>query len=453
MKIPLTPPDHMEIMLKLIEGKNHQRYIYILQKNIGPLHKDDEYIHWDKLRHITPPSDLSHEEYWLALKSARSSQYRHTHLKDKHDQPFKYIITDKLLKELLWIEKNSSGSILMENEDANSRIGKSYIYNSLIEEAISSSQLEGASTTRRVAKEMIQKNRKPKDKHEKMIFNNYYAMNFIKEIENEDLTPPIIFELHRMLTDGTFDPQDEGNEGKLRKASDDICVFAPDDTLLHIPPSAKTLENRLQEICNFANSENDSNCPPVIKAIILHFMIGYDHPFVDGNGRTARALFYWYLAKNKYWLIEYISISRILKRSLARYIKSYLYTETDDADLTYFIDHQMKVIQMSIQELHDYLREKNKQIQDTKELLRSTNLVDKLNYRQIQLIERALKNPGEEYTINQHKKEYEISYQTARTDLLKLSDKLELLRKRKDRKKDVFSVPNDLAFRIQSHGK
>src|SRR5205814_10028127 len=51
---------------------------------------------------------------------------------------------------------------------------------------------------------------------------------------------------------------------------------------------------------------------PMVRSMILHFWLAYDHPFVDGNGRTARALFYWSMLRNGYWMFEYITISKII---------------------------------------------------------------------------------------------------------------------------------------------
>jgi Fic family protein len=66
-------------------------------------------------------------------------------------------------------------------------------------------------------------------------------------------------------------------------------------------------------------------------------MIGWIHPFTDGNGRTARAIFYWYMLKKGYWL-ENLSISRIIKDTLKLNMKkSILYSEADGNDLGYFI--------------------------------------------------------------------------------------------------------------------
>ena len=67
------------------------------------------------------------------------------------------------------------------------------------------------------------------------------------------------------------------------------------EKIYHQPPGHKELPKLMEKICDFANSEDDEFVHPIIKGIMLHFLIGYIHPFEDGIGRTARALFYWYV--------------------------------------------------------------------------------------------------------------------------------------------------------------
>lgn len=76
----------------------------------------------------------------------------------------------------------------------------------------------------------------------------------------------------------------------------------------------------------------------------LHFALGYEHPFRDGNGRVARALFYWFMFKNDFSAFRYIAISTRLRNAPVKYGRSYLHTEADDLDLTYFIDFQCSVV-------------------------------------------------------------------------------------------------------------
>lgn len=454
MKIPVAPPT-LDDLLRASGENNLETLLLIAGSNVGPTDAKDRYIHWDKLRHLPPPSGYTPEQYWLSIRHARRAITKTLPgFIDKNGQPFGYCIPDVVMRDILWIGENATGAIQADTGINDPKHKQTYLINTLIEEAISSSQLEGAATTRRVAKDMIRTGRAPKNHSEQMILNNYHAMSLIREFKDEPFTPSLIFELHKILTDGTLSGDDASKAGTFRDATDDICVYSKDDVLLHVPPPADELPNRLQKLCDFANSTNQIGklyVPPIIKAIIVHFMIGYDHPFVDGNGRTARALFYWLMAKEHYWLMEYISISRIIKKSPADYMRAYLYTETDSNDLTYFIVHQLDVVKKAIVDLHGYLAQKTKQLQETESVLENSDLKGLLNFRQISLLRHALKSPGAEYTFKSHKLSHDISYQTARTDLLDLAEKYKILRKSKSGKTDVFIAPAELNTLIRTY--
>jgi len=244
--------------------------------------------------------------------------------------------------------------------------------------------------------------------------------------------------------------------GQFRTSEDEIIVVdRRDNTVLHNPPDAKELPERIKRICKFANENIEkSSTPTPLRAIVLHFMLAYDHPFVDGNGRTARALFYWMMAKSGYWMIRYISISRVLKKEFGQYKSGFLYVETDDNDLTYFFIHQFSVIKKAINHLNDYLKTKSQEIESTKKLLEGKRkFAHKLNYRQLSLIKHALEHPNFTYTIEGYKNTHKIVYQTARMDLLALSEKCGLLKKEKFGKTFIFVSPSDLKKRITKNLK
>lgn len=447
MKLPSPPPD-LKVMLPTLTGS---QLMQLVARPLGPGDLKGRYLHWDKLRHLVPPEGMTPEVYWAAIKQTRKRLYRPIPLKDKAGQPFVFCIPETLMRRLLWISEQATGSIKGDSRVRDPKTRQQYLINSLIEESINSSQLEGASTTRRVAKELLRSGRKAKDLSEQMIINNYQAMRFIREYRDEPLTPSLVFELHRILTEGTLEEGDQNKAGRFRSSEDDICVFSKDDQLLHVPPVAGELEARLKALCAFANAEGeaeDEYIPPVLRAIIVHFMIGYDHPFVDGNGRTARALFYWVMARADYWLMEYVSISRVIKQAPGQYMKAYLYTETDDLDLTYFMDHQLTVIQQAISDLHAWLAEKMQALRESEEVLTGSRLQGQLNPRQLALLEHALKHPGHEYTIKEHQQAHAVVYQTARTDLLTLVAPYGLLRRVRLGKKDIFIAPADLKSKI-----
>ncbi len=446
MKIPLKPPKLDDLVVK-IAGKNPKRIVQVLSSGVRPDPKGC-YYHWDKLRHLPPPEGLTTEEWWLAIKLARKVLYRPVPHMDVRGESFQYAQPDIVQRLLHQITKDASGAIQSPEAITNPDTKDTYLVNSLIEEAITSSQLEGASTTRKVAKEMIRQNRAPKNNSERMIINNYHAMQFVSQVKNERLTSSMILELHRLLTQGTLD--NPKAIGKLRTTDDVYVGDERDATTLHILPKAKELKGRMESVCEFANDSHSATfLHPVIKAILLHFMLAYDHPFEDGNGRTARALFYWCMLNQGYWPIEFISISKILKSAPAEYSRSYLYTETDDNDATYFIAHQLEVIVRAIGDLYVYLEKKTKEIRTVENILRKApRLMSLLNHRQVALLNRALKKPHSTFYIESHRSSHNVTYQTARTDLLSL-EKLGLLEKSKAGKAFAYAVTDALRKKLE----
>ena len=442
MKIPLSPPP----LEQLLPQTGNLSLLF----SQGPLVKG-RYLHWDELRHRNPPNGLSHKEWWTGVKIARQGLLKSLPFADKRGRPIKFGMPDPVLQLLHGIDRRAAGSVAMESPIVSGEDRDRYLVSSLIEEAITSSQLEGAATTREIAKAMLRSGRKPSDRSEQMILNNFRAMQAIRELRDEILTPDLVLELHRIVTEETFD--DLTAAGRLREPGESIKVVdAQHSTVLHDPPDAKSLPKRLKRLCDFANQGEDSRpfVHPVVRAVLLHFMLGYDHPFIDGNGRTARALFYWSMARAGYWLMEYVSISRLLKEAPARYGRAYLHTETDDNDATYFIIHQLTVIDRAIHALYDYLKRKTAEQRSAEALLRHAPVLsDQLNHRQVALLSHALRHAGHGYTVESHRRSHNITHQTSRTDLVQLVE-LGLMAQSKRGRAFVFYAAEDLRSRIEA---
>lgn len=421
MNIPTPPPQLDTLLAKVLASDGGRAFAALSELEIGPA-PHGQYRHWDTLRHAPPLAEFSAESQWLMVKLARRSLYRLLPLKDPRGAPFKLALPNVALAYLHQVDRFASGSLKAAPQLTDPSTRDTYLFQSLVEEAITSSQLEGASTTRRAAKAMIQEGREPTDRSERMILNNYQAMRFLLDRKDQPLTPALLLELQARLTEGTLDEPDA--VGRLRHSEDDIVIEDETGRLLHTPPPAEELPARLDALCAYANADDQGEfLPPALRAIVLHFWLAYDHPFVDGNGRTARALFYWAMARYGFWLCEYVSISRILKRARGQYLRAYLYTESDENDLTYFALYQLRVLCRAIDDLHLFLANRAKRLRETERLVRAADGVRaELNPRQLALLRHALESPHARYTVDSHQISHGVTYETARTDLLKLAN-------------------------------
>ena len=413
------------------------------------------YVHWDTLRRqASRPAGLSAGVWWTGIRLARTGQSRPLPLLDAKGQPFTYMLPDRVQEALHLIDSRASGRVGVTDTVTNQATRDRFIVDSLIREAITSSQLEGASTTRAVAARMIRAGRRPRNRSEQMILNNYRAMRAVREMRDRALTYETVLALHREVTEDTL--ADPAAAGRLQRPDDErveVCD-ARSGHVLHRPPPAEQLPQRLREMVEFSNAEDGISglsggrfLHPVIRAIVLHFWLAYDHPFADGNGRTARALFYWAMLHRGYWMFEFVSISRFLTAAPAQYARAFLHAETDANDATYFIVHQVDVILRALDELDAYIAKKTAQVARIEQMLRRR--MD-LNHRQLALLAHAIRHPDAEFTTRSHMTSHNVVYATARADLFGLAELGFLDRHRRGRKLNVFETPPDLDARIRS---
>ncbi|NOU16296.1 MAG: Fic family protein [Bacteroidales bacterium] len=372
---------------------------------------NEKYLYWNKVKYYKTPEGISPNVLWAVIKFTRTINAKVINFGKYR---FTYNLTDPIQKELHEFDLHIGGELGTKSiipEEGKKR----YLISSIMEEAIASSQIEGAVTTRKVAKEMLRKSINPKNKSEQMIVNNYLTIKHIVDIQNESLTLEKLFEIHRLITNKTLD--DSADEGRYREDNEVNVVDVTDGEIVHTPPDFKEVPQLMNELIQFFN-ENNSNrfIHPIIKGCIIHFMVGYIHPFVDGNGRTARALFYWYLLKSGYWLTEYLSISRLIIKSKTQYAQAFLYSEVDENDLTYFINYKMKTMQLAYQSLREYIQRK---INEKKQVI-NFQKIKGVNERQSHILKWIYEEPDLLFSVKEIENRFSVSNQTARTDLMEL---------------------------------
>lgn len=430
-----VPPQWQDLLAK--DGNKLTKLLQTAEFSELLAKANQKYLHWDKFRFQPMPAGTKPELAWAFLKLSRMGNRELLPLTDERGSKFSIFLTKEHLKGLSYIDSYTSGVIASEKQFPSDTQKDQLVISGLIEEAISSSQIEGANTTRKAAKAMIETKRSPQNTDERMIYNNYLAMMKLEDWKGRKLDDSFLLELHKILSQETMDALSD--EGRFRTDADEVVVSDKlTGNVVHVPPKAKDANRLLQQLYAFANSDEDHNfIHPFVKASILHFCLAYIHPFVDGNGRSARALFYWYLLRKDYWMFKFLPISLQIKKKDSRpgYDRAFQYVESDEGDLTYFLSYKVKLACNAIEDFRKYFEKKQREANQLKQRL-LTN--EEINARQLDLIELLQRNPGATIDVEAYKERNKIVYQTARTDLLDLSAR-GILRQTKEGKKYIFS--------------
>lgn len=366
-----------------------------------------DYEYWDKAKYKKLPEGFTPQMLWANVKASR--------LRSMIPVWNKYSINlcvTSQMQRLCHEFDMKFGSFWEVEGDTQSSEKKYYLSSSLMEEAIYSSKMEGASTTRIVAKDMLRKKKSPQNKSQQMIVNNYNTIQYIVEHKDEPLTEELLLTIHRLMTEKTLDnPEDAG---RFRTNDKVVVADMVEGDIIYTPPSFQEIPEFVESLCDFFNNDNPRTfIHPIIRGIIVHFMLAFMHPFVDGNGRTARALFYWYMLKEGYKLTEYMSISRVIAKSKSNYEKAFRYVENDGNDMGYFVAYNLGALEISFQQLRDYIQRKQRE----KSAARSFMMAGNINQRQALVLQRLKEEPETIFTVKDVQEQFSVSSMTARKDL------------------------------------
>lgn len=385
-------------------------------EHLRPTLLDGRYLHWDDLRRRQPPDGIDHQRWWFATHLARRQGHATIPgFMDTRGQPFWFCRHDAIERATHELDRRDvARELLVALGDESTR--EAYRIDQLLEEAISSSLIEGARiTTRADAKTMVRERRTPATHGERMVLNNYLAMEQLLAKVDEPLSLDLLLELHAIL--GRDALEVDGAEGRLRRADEEVNVVdAITGEIWHTPPAAEQLPERLDALFAFANGDVEPKqfIHPLVRAMTLHFWMAYVHPFADGNGRIARALFYWQLLRAGYEAARYLSISGPIDRSKRAYYLSFAHSETSHGDFTYFLLNQLSVLRAANDDLTNHLREHGRRMNA---LSRSIRESESLSLRQRAALDQLLHDAHRGLTIKAHAAQRRVAYLTARRDL------------------------------------
>jgi Fic family protein len=345
-----------------------------------------KYYSWSKFKHVKLEiKDVSVEEAWAVIHKWRTLLNDKTPVKDESGEFYSLARLTKADKILHDFDLLAGRQVFMPKQGSKKGVVENLLQSSLREEAIASSMLEGAHTTRKAARKMLLEGRSPANRAEIMIANNYLTMQLMeKEYRYKKMDVDLLFEMHHNLTKNDLSADEQF---RFRTDVDGITVGdSLQNTTAYYPPKEKFLHAEIDRFLQYVNDEDSSSneyIHPVVKAIIAHFWLAILHPFVDGNGRLARCVFYWYLLKKDYEAAAYVPISTTILRSPSQYSEAFLLSEQDGFDLTYFYDYHLDKIQIAIDDFNRYIEKQEREQAIWERILNSHGIKD---YRQIKAL-------------------------------------------------------------------
>ncbi|MFZ3591333.1 Fic family protein [Bacillus sp. DJP31] len=365
---------------------------------------------------------------WEDILSKRRMQGRKTALLDQNGNNLWYVVTpsiDSTIHEIDFRAKDELRRIV------SSEIHKNVVFDSLIDEAFYSSVIEGAFSTKKRTRELVD-TKDPKNKSERMILNNYNGLLYILENINTSLNVELFLKLHNIITENTLEP-DEISE----KYRDDLVCIMDENAINTMPiytaPKDEDVQQMMNSLFTFIGDES-TFIHPLIKSCIIHYYIVYVHPFFDGNGRVARAFSYMYLLQQGYDFFTFFSISSVVNQKRKKYYKAIKDSEDFSSDMTYFIKAYLEMTNTSVSEVIEKLvKELNHEIL----IMNLKNDEIYLNTRQTKILNILKRKDNNLLTIEEYRKRMKVSYETARRDLSEL-ESLGIFKKMKNGKKFIF---------------
>lgn len=378
----------------------------------------DRYLTREEIAYRLPVS-LPITKFWPVMDKARRDASIALPLKTQNGDLFRFVVNSTIKAQCDAVAAMARRSYLLDT------LPPEIVEEATIDEAVWSSVIEGAFTSRAEAAKIIRQDKQPANKSEQMVKNNYQAMLYVLEHLEEPITAQTLIDIAGIVTRNASDEVVDGFRT--------VPVYVTGrEGVIYTPPAAEQVLGMMDDLLNFIQT---SELHPLFKACIAHFYFVYVHPFTDGNGRTARALSYMMLLRTGYDFFRYFSVSGLIAEERNSYYKSMRHVEASGDDMTYFIDYYSAMLARSVDRmekhlLHHVLADK------TMYELEASGL---LNDRQMKGARWLLEGDTGSVTVEVWKKKFKTATETARQDLLMLCE-AGMLERTLDGRKAVFIV-------------
>ena len=330
----------------------------------------------------------------------------------------KYIITPRINKALVEIERVRGflDAVKLKDDWLVDMQKKA-----LILESHHSTHIEGTALSLEQAKNILE-GKKVKGVNrddEKELLNYKKAMDFISKYLGKDdpISEGIVRELHKIIVKSVRgENADPGNYRKIQN----YVVNSRTREVVYTPPTPLEVPHLMREFTEWINKVEDMS--PILVAGIVQFQFVHIHPFVDGNGRTARLLSTLILYKTDYDFKRLFTISEYYDKDRPSYYQAIQSVRNNNMDMTAWLGYFVEGLRSQMEEIQD----KGKKIIVSEKIVKALAEYN-LNLRQAKIIRYLVVN--EQINNEQCQRLCGSIRRTATRDLASLVEKGLLLRK------------------------
>jgi len=248
-------------------------------------------------------------------------------------------------------------------------------------------------------------------KDKKEVLNYLEALEKIPEFaERKPFKLSDLLELHKLVTRDTL--ENPADEGSLRNQQVAV-VNGATGQIIFMPPPTDRVGALVEEFLEWFNSEEVNEIDPVIEAGLAHYELVRIHPFVDGNGRTARVMASIVLFKRAFDIKRFFALDDYYDKDRRAYYAALKTVDQDSLDLTGWLEYFTEGVAVSLKAVEDKVIGLSQDIKFLKERGQIA-----LTDRQVKIVEMLLQN--EKLTIGQVKDLFGFSRQMALKEMTKL---------------------------------
>ena len=222
----------------------------------------------------------------------------------------------------------------------------------LIHQAHASTSIEGNPLTLEQVTDLARGRKVMATRRSKLEVLNYLqTLERLQEFSpGEEIAEKPILAIHRALTKGVLDnPKYAGVYRKLQV----VVANRLTREVIFRPPEAKEVPHLMKEFVSWLNAKQTGSLNPVLVAGIAHYEFVRIHPFVDGNGRTARTLATLILYKRGFDTKRFFALDDYYDSDRLAYYAALSSVDPRKRDLTAWLEYFTEGVAVSVDQVKE----------------------------------------------------------------------------------------------------